>query len=60
MNYFNQVFNDYQTGYDVTTVGLITGSPFDNAPKLQDFRIRFHGCRTPPEGRNDITGQISY
>jgi outer membrane receptor protein involved in Fe transport len=58
VNYFNQVFNDYKTGYDVTSVGLITGSPFENAPKLQISGFDSTG-RTPPEGRNDITGQIS-
>jgi hypothetical protein len=58
VNYFNQVFNDYQTGYDVVGAGLITGSPFTNAPKLQISGFDSTG-RTPPEGRNDITGQIS-
>lgn len=58
VNYFNQVFNDYKTGYDVSSVGLITGSPFMNAPKLQISGFDSTG-RTPPEGRNDITGQIS-
>ncbi|WP_109485272.1 TonB-dependent receptor [Occallatibacter savannae] len=58
VNYFNQIFNDDKTGYDVTTLGLIDGSPFKNAPKLQISGFDSTG-RTPPEGRNDITGQIS-
>jgi outer membrane receptor protein involved in Fe transport len=58
VNYFNQVFNDDKTGFDVSTVGLIDGSPFKNAPKLQITGFDSTG-RTPPEGRNDITGQIS-
>lgn len=58
VNYFNQVFNDDKTGYDVTTVGLIDGSVYKNAPKLQISGFDSTG-RTPPEGRNDITGQIS-
>jgi hypothetical protein len=28
VNYFNQVFNDNKTGYDLTSVGLVDGSPF--------------------------------
>lgn len=58
VNYFNQVFNDEKTGYDVTTLGLIDGSQYKNAPKLQISGFDSTG-RTPPEGRNDITGQIS-
>lgn len=58
VNYFNQVFNDNKTGYDVTSVGLMDGSPFKSAPKLQISGFDSTG-RTPPEGRNDITGQIS-
>jgi Carboxypeptidase regulatory-like domain len=58
VNYFNQVFNDDKIGYDVTGVGLIDGSPFTDAPKLQISGFDSTG-RTPPEGRNDITGQIS-
>ena len=58
VNYFNQIFNDYKTNYDVKSVGLITGSPFTDAPKLQISNFDSTG-RTPPEGRQDITGQIS-
>ena len=58
VNYFNQIFNDNKTGFDITTVGLIDGSPFKVAPKLQISGFDSTG-RTPPEGRSDITGQIS-
>ena len=58
VNYFNQIFNNRQTGFDVTSVGLIDGSPFKTAPKLQISGFDSTGS-TPPEGRNDITGQIS-
>src|SRR6266568_854790 len=58
VNYFNQVFNDEKTGFDIASVGLVDGSPFKNAPKLQISNFDSTG-RTPPEGRNDITGQIS-
>jgi Carboxypeptidase regulatory-like domain len=57
VNYFNQVFNDATTGFDVASTGFITGSPFDNAPNLNISGFDQTG-RTPPEGRNDITGQI--
>ena len=57
VNYFNQVFNDATTGFDVASTGFITGSPFDNAPNLNITGFDQTG-RTPPEGRNDITGQI--
>ena len=58
VNYFNQIFSDDKTGYDVTSVGLVDGSKYTNAPKLQISGFDSTG-RTPPEGRNDITGQIS-
>jgi len=58
VNYFNQTFADHQTGYDVTSVGLIDGSPFNDAPELQISGFDSTG-RTPPEGRQDVTGQIS-
>ncbi len=58
VNYFNQVFFDNKTGFDVASVGLVDGSQFKTAPKLQISGFDSTG-RTPPEGRNDITGQIS-
>lgn len=58
VNYFNQLFSDNQTGYDVTTVGLTDGEAYKNAPKLQIQGFDATG-ETPPEGRQDITGHIS-
>jgi hypothetical protein len=58
VNYFNQVFNDAQTGYDTASTGFITGSPYNDAPNLNISGFDQTG-RTPPEGRNDITGQIA-
>jgi len=57
VNYFNQVFNDTQTGFNTAQTGFITGSPYSNAPNLNISGYDQTG-RTPPEGRNDITGQI--
>jgi outer membrane receptor protein involved in Fe transport len=58
VNYFNQVFYDHTTGYNVKALGLVDGSQFTDAPKLQILSFDATG-ETPPEGRNDITGQIS-
>jgi hypothetical protein len=58
VNYFNQIFSDDKTGYDVTTVGLIDDEVYKNAPKLEISGFDSTG-RTPPEGRQDISGQIS-
>jgi outer membrane receptor protein involved in Fe transport len=58
VNYFNQVFNDNQTGFDVASLGLVTGSPFTSAPNIQISHFDQVG-KTPPEGRNDITGHLT-
>ena len=58
VNYFNQVFYDNITGFDVASTGFITGSPFTDAPNLKITGFDPTG-ETPPEGRNDITGQIA-
>jgi hypothetical protein len=58
VNYFNQVFDDAKTGFDVAATGLITGSPYSNAPQIKITGFDPVG-ETPPEGRNDITGQIA-
>ena len=57
VNYFNQVFNDNKTGFNVAQYGFVTGSPFTDAPNLKIKNFDPTG-ETPPEGRNDITGQI--
>jgi outer membrane receptor protein involved in Fe transport len=58
VNYFNQVFNDDKIGFDIGSVGLVDGSIYKDAPELQISGFDSTG-RTPPEGRSDITGQIS-
>ncbi|WP_353069604.1 TonB-dependent receptor [Tunturibacter empetritectus] len=72
VNYFNQVFNDNQTGQDVQSLGFITGATFPNAPNITIGRPATTGGGTsaassnfdpvgltPPEGRNDITGHLT-
>jgi hypothetical protein len=72
VNYFNQVFNDFQTGQDVQALGFITGATFPNAPNITIGRPASSGSGTtasssnfdqvgltPPEGRNDITGHLT-
>ncbi|NYF78957.1 TonB-dependent receptor [Granulicella arctica] len=63
VNYFNQVFNDYNTNYNVQSLGFITGAPFTNAPNItigNPSGTHFDPVgQTPPEGRNDITGHLT-
>ncbi len=63
VNYFNQVFDDYKTGFNVNGLGFVTGAGFSNAPNINIGSFDPVGL-TPPEGRNDITGhltdQLSY
>lgn len=58
VNYFKQTFSDDKTGYDVKDIGLIDGSAYSNAPKIQITDFDATGL-TPPEGRQDVTGQLS-
>ncbi len=58
VNYFNQVFNDYNTNYNVQSLGFITGAPYSNAPHISITGFDPVGM-TPPEGRNDITGHLT-
>jgi len=58
VNYFNQVFNDNKTDYDVQSLGFITGATLPNAPNITIKNFDPVGL-TPPEGRNDITGHIT-
>jgi hypothetical protein len=58
VNYFNQVFNDFNNGFDVSTLGLVTGSNLPGAPNIQITGFDPVG-ETPPEGRNDITGHLT-
>lgn len=66
VNYFNQLFNDNNTNFNVQSLGFITGATFSNAPHIQIGPAGGFAQvgLTPPEGRNDITGhltdQLSY
>jgi Carboxypeptidase regulatory-like domain/TonB dependent receptor len=58
VNYFNQVFNDFNNGFDAASLGLVTGSSLHGAPNIQITGFDPVG-ETPPEGRNDITGHLT-
>ena len=58
VNYFNQVFNDANTNFNVQSLGFMTGAPFGNAPNITITGFDPVGM-TPPEGRNDITGHLT-
>jgi hypothetical protein len=58
VNYFNQVFNDFNNGFDTASLGLVTGSSLPGAPNIQITGFDPVG-ETPPEGRNDITGHLT-
>ncbi len=58
VNYFNQVFNDNNTAFNVQSLGFITGAGFTNAPNINIGSFNPVGL-TPPEGRNDITGHLT-
>ena len=57
VNYFNQVFTDQKTGFNVNSLGFVTNSPYSQAPNIKISGFEPIGL-TPPEGRNDITGHI--
>ena len=58
VNYFNQVFNDSDTNFNVQGLGFITGAGYTNSPNIQIGNFDRVGP-TPPEGRNDITGHLT-
>jgi hypothetical protein len=58
VNYFNQVFNDFNNSFDVASLGLVTGSGLSGSPNIQISGFDPIG-ETPPEGRNDITGHLT-
>ena len=58
VNYFNQVFNDFETDFDAASLGLVTGSTLPGSPNIQIKGFDPIG-ETPPEGRNDITGHLT-
>ncbi len=72
VNYFNQVFSDFNSTFDVGSLGFLTGAPAGNAPNITIGNSSSSGGGTttvstafdpvgltPPEGRNDITGHIT-
>jgi outer membrane receptor protein involved in Fe transport len=58
VNYFNQVFNDFNNSFDVASLGLVTGSGLPGSPNINISGFDSTG-ETPPEGRNDITGHLT-
>jgi outer membrane receptor protein involved in Fe transport len=58
VNYFNQVFNDFNNSFDTASLGLITGSGLAGSPNIAISGFDAVGL-TPPEGRNDITGHLT-
>jgi outer membrane receptor protein involved in Fe transport len=58
VNYFNQVFNDFNNSFDVASLGLVTGSNLNGSPSISISGFDPIG-ETPPEGRNDITGHLT-
>ena len=57
VNYFNQTFDDHETGFNVAGTGFVTGSAFTDAPQINIQGFDNTGL-TPPEGRQDVTGQL--
>ncbi len=58
VNYFNQVFNDANNSFDVSSLGLVDGSTLSGSPNIAISGFDPIG-ETPPEGRNDITGHLT-
>ncbi|MCU1313012.1 MAG: TonB-dependent receptor plug [Acidobacteriaceae bacterium] len=58
VNYFNQIFSDQKTGFNVNALGFVTNSPYTQAPNIKITGFQPIGL-TPPEGRNDITGHLN-
>jgi len=64
-NYFNQVFHDFNNGFDTKAMGLFLspgatdkGRPIFGAPNIQIGNFEQIGL-TPPEGRSDLTWHIT-
>ena len=63
VNYFNQVFLDFNTKFDPISLGFNTGAPILGAPEIKlgqsaTTQLGEVGL-TPPLGRNDITGHLT-
>ena len=64
-NYFNQVFHDFNNGFDTHAMGLFLspgalnhGQPILGAPNIEIGNFEQIGL-TPPEGRSDLTWHIT-
>lgn len=64
INYFNQVFHDFNNSFNTKALGLflspdatIKGQPIFGAPNIAISGFEQIGI-TPPEGRNDVTGML--
>jgi hypothetical protein len=60
VNYFRQIFSDFNTNFNLTSYGLNLYNGFDlaGAPNIQITGFDGVG-QTPPEGREDITGHLT-
>jgi hypothetical protein len=65
VNYFNQVFHDFNNSFDTKAMGLflspdakVNEKPILGAPNIVIGDFEQIGL-TPPEGRNDITGHLT-
>jgi len=65
VNYFNQVFHDFNNSFDTKALGLFlspdatnNGKPILGAPNVVINGFEQIGL-TPPEGRNDVTGHLT-
>jgi hypothetical protein len=60
VNYFRQIFSDFDTSFDLASYGLNLYNGFDipGAPNIQITGFDGVG-QTPPEGREDITGHLT-
>src|SRR5262249_14070365 len=65
VNYFNQIFHDFNNSFDTKALGLFlspdasnNGTPIFGAPNIVIGDFEQIGL-TPPEGRNDVTGHLT-
>ena len=65
VNYFNQVFHDFNNSFNTKAMGLFlspdatnNGQPILGAPNIAIAGFEQIGL-TPPEGRNDVTGHLT-
>jgi len=65
VNYFNQIFHDFNNSFNTKAMGLFlspdatnNGAPILGAPNIAISGFEQIGL-TPPEGRNDITGHLT-